>query len=345
MKTIFIVDDNYTNLTAAKNALEGTYRSFAMSSSEKMFKLAKKIIPDLILLDIDMPEMDGFETMEVLKTDKNLKDVPVVFLTSLNDQESELRGFDMGALDFINKPFSAPVLIRRIKTHIEQDKLIKESQQSLRNIHHATISIISDMVERRDKVTGDHIERTQTFLKLIIDELMRLGYYVDELSTWDLELLLPSAQLHDVGKISISDTLLNKPETLTDEEFDLIKHHCAVGEAIIDNIINKTSDDIFLNHAKKFASYHHEKWNGSGYPRGLCEENIPLEGRIMAVVDVYDALISERPYKKAFEHSKAVEIIKKDSGTHFDPRVVDAFLNINEALWEEATRINQSKKH
>jgi len=328
MKTIFIVDDNDTNLMAAKTALDGTYKTFAFPSAEKMFKLLGKITPDLILLDVDMPEMDGFEAMSSLKSDEKFMSIPVVFLTAKHDAESEIHGFEMGALDFINKPFSAPVLIKRIETHIETDRLIKESQKAVRNIHNATISVIADVVESRDSVTGGHIERTQLYLEILVKELVRSGVYADEISKWDINLLLPSAQLHDVGKIIVSDLILNKPGKLTDEEFNLIKQHCTEGERIIDEIIGKTKDDGFLNHAKMFAGYHHEKWDGTGYPRGLHGEEIPLEGRIMAVADVYDALVSERPYKKPFTHEQAVEIIGKGSGTHFDPKIAEVFLNV-----------------
>jgi len=327
MKTIFIVDDNDTNLMTAKTALDGTYKTFALPSAEKMFKLAEKIIPDLILLDVDMPEMDGYEAMSILKADRKLAEIPVVFLTAKNDTESEIRGFEMGAIDFINKPFSPPVLIRRIESHIETDKLIKESQRAVRDIHNSTISVIADMVENRDEVTGGHIERTQKLLAILVNELVRTGIYADEISKWDLTLLIPSAQLHDVGKINISDLILNKEGKLTDEEFTLIKQHCTNGESIIDKIISKTKDDGFLLYAKLFAGSHHEKWDGSGYPRNLKGDDIPLEGRIMAVADVYDALVSERPYKKAFTHEQAVEIISGSSGTHFDPKIVEAFLN------------------
>jgi putative two-component system response regulator len=293
-----------------------------------MFKLAEKIMPDLILLDIEMPEMDGFEAIQALKSDIKLKSVPVIFLTARHDVDTEIRGFELGALDFINKPFSPPVLIKRIEMHIETDRLIKENQQAVRDIHNATISVIADMVENRDKTTGGHIERTQVYLELLVKELIRTGVYADEISGWDMSLLLPSAQLHDVGKISISDLLLNKPDKLTDEEFEVIKQHCVEGERIIDQIINETKDNGFLLHAKKFAGTHHEKWDGTGYPRKLKGLDIPLEGRLMAIVDVYDALISERPYKKAFPREQAVDIIRKDSGTHFDPNIVKAFLNI-----------------
>ena len=330
MKTIFIVDDNDTNLMTAKTALEGAYKTYALPSAEKMFKLAEKIIPDIILLDIEMPEVDGFEAMKLLKSDNKLKSIPVIFLTAKNDETTEIQGFEMGALDFIIKPFSPPVLIKRIKMHIDTDKLVKDSQRAVRDIHNATINVIADMVECRDAVTGGHIERTQSYLKLLLNELIRSNVYLEEISRWDRRLLIPSAQLHDVGKIMISDIILNKPGKLTMEEFELIKNHCIEGEKIIDRIINRTNDDGFLLHAKNFAGYHHEKWDGTGYSRKLIGLDIPLEGRIMAIVDVYDALVCERPYKKAFAHEEAVDIINKDRGSHFDPKIVDSFLNITD---------------
>ena len=337
MKTIFIVDDNKSNLYSAKTALEGVYRTYALLSADRMFKIADKITPDLILLDIDMPETDGFEAMRILKSDDRWREIPVVFLTSRNDAEAEIHGFEMGALDFISKPISPPVLIKRIETHLETDKIIKESQKALRIIHNATISVIADLVETRDETTGGHVERTQVYLELIVKELIRTGTYKDEVSEWDINVLLPSAQLHDVGKIGISDFILNKKSRLTSEEFEAIKQHCEIGERVISRIIERTDDDISLQHAKRFAAYHHEKWDGTGYPRGLRGEEIPLEGRIMAIADVYDALVSERPYKEPFSHEEAVEIIRADSGRHFDPKIAEAFLNVAEDFWVEMT--------
>ena len=332
MKKVFIVDDSYTNLALAKDALEGKYRSFALPSAEKMFKLMEKVTPDIILLDVDMPEMDGFEAMGILKSDVRYKSIPVIFLTARNNVEAEITGLELGAIDFINKPFAAPVLLRRIETHIGTDMLIKEAQCALRNMNNAIISIMANMVENRDMVTSGHVERTQTYLKLLIDECIRTGAYAEEISKWDLEILIPSAQMHDVGKISISDVILNKPDKLSKDEFAIIETHCAVGEEIIDYIIRKTNADSFLIHAKRFAGYHHEKWDGTGYPRKLAGYDIPLEGRVMAVVDVYDALLSERPYKKPLSHQAAVEIVKNGKSTHFDPLLVDAFLNIEETF-------------
>ncbi|MCL2096843.1 MAG: response regulator [Oscillospiraceae bacterium] len=328
MKTVFIVDDNKSNLYSAKTALEGFYKTYALTSAERMFKIAERITPDLILLDIEMPGTDGFEAMRILKSDPRRKEIPVVFLTSRNDAEAEIRGFEMGALDFIIKPISPPVLVRRIETHLETDKLIKKSQKDLRDIHNATISVIANFIDSRDEITGGHVERTQIYLELLVKEIIRTGTYKTEMSEWDISSLLPSAQLHDVGKIKISDAILNKRGKLTAEEFESIKSHCQMGERVISRIIERTNNDVFLRHAKRFAGYHHEKWDGTGYPRGLRGEEIPLEGRIMAIADVYDALVSERPYKEPFSHEKAVEIIYGESGRHFDPKLTEAFLNI-----------------
>ena len=328
MKKIFVIDDNDTNLMAAKLALDGVYKTYALPSAERMFVLLPKITPDLILLDVDMPEMDGYQTIQALKKDANYKDIPVIFLTAKHDAQSEIKGFELGALDYISKPFSQPVLIRRIETHIETDKLIKQGQRALRDLHNATISVIAEVVETRDHVTGGHIERTQQYLEILLKELFRTKTFSEEINGWDLSLLLPSAQLHDVGKITVSDTILNKPDKLTHDEFEVIKAHTTEGERIIDMITERTHDDGFLHHAKKFAGYHHEKWDGTGYPYGLSGDDIPLEGRIMAIADVYDALVSERPYKKPFTHEEAVQIIIGDSGKHFDPRIVQAFSSV-----------------
>jgi len=335
MKTIFIVDDNTSNLDIADNALSGSYKTHTLLSAEKMFDLSKSIIPDLILLDIEMPGMNGFEALSVLKADENLKTIPVVFLTACNDAEAEIRGFEMGAVDFITKPFSPPVLLKRIETHIETDKLIKQSLHNINRVHNATINIIAGLVENRDEAAGGHIDRTQKYLAILLNELVRSSVYAEEISKWNMEILLPSAQLYDVGKMKVSELILNKPSKLTEEEFTSIKQHSADGEQIINGIISKTEENRFLHHAKNFAGSHHEKWDGSGYPKGLSGLNIPLEGRIMAVADVYDALVTERPYKKPFTHEQAVEIIKNDSGTHFDPKIVEAFLNVADDFWAE----------
>lgn len=332
MKVIFVVDDNDTNLTKAKQALVGDYKVFTIPSAAKMFSLIEKITPSLILLDIKMPEMDGFEALEILKREPKLRDIPVIFLTAKADDDAEIRGFELGALDFITKPFSPLVLKKRIELHIQTDKIVKESTKSLREMQNAMISVIAELVEDRDAVTGKHIARTEMYLEILLRGMRERNVYTDDISDWDLDLLIPSSQLHDVGKIAISDLILNKPGKLSAEEFAVIKTHTTEGERIIDEISRKTKHNEFLSHAKLFAGYHHEKWNGTGYPRGLSGMDIPLHGRIMALADVYDALVSERPYKKAFTHKEALEIIEKDAGSHFDPALTAVFLEVSDEI-------------
>ena len=346
MKIIFIVDDNATNLTTAEEALNNLYRVIALSSAEQMFKALGKFKPDLILLDVEMPEMDGFAAMEKLKANSNYADIPVIYLTGMSDSVNEARGIELGAVDFISKPFSKPVLLNRIKNHLEIDALIRErtqlfaqqTEQLLERTHQLVqlqsgiVCTMADLVENRDKDTGGHIERTSAYMKILIDAMFERGLCADEMLRWDLDAVISSARLHDVGKITISDTILNKPGKLTDEEFTIMKSHSKAGEEIIEKAIKRTGDAEFLQHAKLFAAYHHEKWNGKGYPYGLAGTEIDLHGRIMAIVDVYDALVSERPYKKAFSHEDAYRIIMEESGQHFDPQIVEVFAEVNEQI-------------
>ena len=343
MKEIFIVDDNITNLTVAKNALKDQYRVRTAPSAAKMFDVLEKAIPDLILLDINMPEISGFEALKILKRNKKTASIPVIFLTGLNDHNFEVRGFQMGAVDFINKPFSAPVLQNRVKTHLGIDEIIKERtaklyRQSmyLQSLKDAIVYTLAEMVEKRDNNTGGHIERTTIYMTIMIDEMMANGPYQDELKMADINRLIVSARLHDIGKITISDTVLNKPGKLTDEEMKIMKTHCEEGVAIIDNITSRTEkaggDEKFLSYARSIIGSHHERWDGSGYPKGLAGENIPIQGRIMAIVDVFDALISVRPYKKTFSFNEAVKIIMEASGSHFDPKIAEAFFKVKDKL-------------
>ena len=334
MKTIFIVDDSDTNLSMAEAVLEDQYTVMTMPSAAKMFALLEKMIPDLILLDIEMPEMDGFETLAKLRTESRWFDIPIMFLTGRNDPEVEARGLEMGAVDFVTKPFSAPVLLNRIKTHLDIDEIIRERTSQLHRLQNSIISVLADMVENRDKGTGGHIERTSKYIKILIEEMKARGIYLDEVEKWDVDKMISSARMHDLGKISISDIIVNKPGKLNVEEFEIMKKHSMEGERIIDEIISKTGEGEFLRNAKLFAGSHHERWDGKGYPRGLKGEEIPLQGRIMAIIDVYDALISKRPYKEPFSNEEAVEIIMQNSGTHFDPKITELFYNVRDNLKE-----------
>ncbi len=330
MNTIFIVDDTDTNLTKAKQALEDKYRVLTMPSASKMFALLEKIIPDLILLDIEMPEMDGFTALKKLKENKWTAKIPIVFLTAQADATTEIQGFELGAVDFITKPFSRPVLLNRIAGHLHISDLIDERTEHVERLQNGIISVLADMVEERDRVTGGHVERTAVYVKILLIAMLEQNLYTDEIKKWDCDAVVSSARLHDVGKITISDALLNKPGKLNAEEFSVIKTHAEEGEKIIDRIMTQTVGDVFLSHAKIFAGSHHERWNGAGYPKGLKGEEIPLEGRIMALVDVYDALVSERPYKKALPYEEAESIIMSESGKHFDPKIVKVFFDVKE---------------
>ena len=327
-KTIFVVDDSDTNLSIAEDALEKQYRVMTLPSAVKMFTLLEKVAPDLILLDIEMPGMDGFEALQKLKAHDAYARIPVIFLTGMTNTSVEAHGFELGVVDFITKPFSVPVLLNRIKTHLNIDTLIREQTAHLKRLQNGIVHVLADIIENRDRETGGHIERTSVYIRALIDAMIACEVYADEIHDWDRELVVSSARLHDVGKIAIPDHILNKPASLTKEEFDTMKTHTSEGERIVGQIVFRTGEAEFLTYAKTIAVSHHEKWNGSGYPYGLADHQIPLMGRLMAIADVYDALVSERPYKQPFSHGEAARIIINDAGTHFDPALVEVFKSV-----------------
>jgi len=341
-KTVFLVDDNTTNLTAGKAVLTERYKVLTLDSGERLLKILEKNIPDLILLDIEMPEINGYETIKAIKNKRETEHIPVIFLTAKSDVDNELEGLSLGAIDYITKPFSPSLLLKRIEVHL----LVETQKRELRNYNHhlqemveqktksvvklqdAILKTMIEFVERRDYVTGGHIERTTQYLNTLLSAMRKYGLQKEKISSWNLNLILQSARLHDVGKIAIKDSILQKSGNLTPAEFEEMKKHTIVGEEIIEEIKRNSEEQAFLEHAGIFAATHHEKWDGSGYPRGLRGEEIPLQGRLLAIADVYDALVSERPYKKAFSYEKAVEIIFKGKGTHFDPQLIELFLNV-----------------
>jgi len=341
-QTLFLVDDDATNLAMGRSVLSEYYSVLTLNSGERLLKALEKTIPDLILLDVEMPEMNGYEVLKIIKSHTETADIPVIFLTAKNECESEFKGLSLGAIDYIIKPFSPTLLLKRIEVHllVEDQKhklvdfnnnlqqMVEERTRTVVELKNAILKTMAELVEFRDHITGAHIERTQKYLQILFDAILEHGTYKEKIASWDITLVLPSAQLHDLGKIAIKDSILQKPGKLTLEEFEAIKTHPIVGEEIIEKIEKSTTDKRFLRYAKIFAISHHEKWNGSGYPHGLKEEEIPLQGRLLAITDVYDALVSERPYKKAFSHDEAVKIITDDSGKHFDPILVNVFLSV-----------------
>ena len=349
-KTIFLVDDDMTNLTVGKKVLSGVYTVVTLNSGSRLFTMLKKITPDLILLDVNMPEMDGYDVIRQLKSEESaFKEIPVIFLTALQDEEKELLGLSLGAIDYITKPFSPPLLLKRLEVHllVESQKrqlidfnqnltlMVEDRTRSIVELKNALLTTIAELVESRDDITGGHIERTKTYIKLFIEGMKKHGIYRDEIEALNEESVLLSSMLHDVGKITVRDSILNKPDKLTAEEFDKMKVHTVFGSEIMDNIKKKTRDSEFVENARIFALTHHEKWDGSGYPKGLKEMDIPIQGRIMAIVDVYDALVEPRPYKEAFSHEKAVQIIVEGKGTHFDPALIDLFNDMNKIFDEQ----------
>jgi len=351
-KTIFIVDDDMTNLTIGADTLSDSYNIFTFISGKLLLKKLEKYIPDMILLDVDMPDMDGYEVINKIKGDDKTSNVPVIFLTAKSDCESELEGLSLGAIDYIIKPFSPPLLRKRIEVHllVESQKtklqdfnmnlmrMVEAKTRTVIELQNAILSTMTKLVDRRDDITGGHIDRTQRYMYILLNKMHDIDQYKDESSTWDMDLVVQSTRLHDIGKIAIRDNILLKPGKLTDEEFEIIKTHASIGEDAITEIENNTSEHKFLEYSKVFVATHHERWDGSGYPRGLKGGETPLLGRAMALVDVYDALVSVRPYKEPFTHEEAVEIISEESGAHFDPDIVDIFLSVSEQFKQVAAR-------
>jgi putative two-component system response regulator len=343
-RKIALVDDNKANLTMGKEMLKEHYEVYTVLSAEKLFELLEKVKPALILLDVMMPGMDGYEAIRILKADPRWADIPVIFLTSKSDEYSELEGLALGAIDYVIKPFSAPLLLQRIKNHlliVSQSAELRHYNDNLQDmvdaktrevvsLQNAILTTLAEMVEFRDTLTGGHVTRTMKYLKLLLDKMLYERLYHDEISKWRLDFLLPSAQLHDVGKIAISDAILNKPGRLTEAEYEEMKKHVEFGVRAIEKISLLTPEHAFLHHAAVFAGTHHEKWDGTGYPNGLAGLDIPLEGRLMAIADVYDALISKRPYKEPMPAEKAKSVIVEGAGTHFDAALVDIFLKVSD---------------
>ena len=348
---IILVDDNVPSLTQGRNILKTSFEVYPAPSAGKLFEILENITADLILLDVEMPEINGYDTIRKLKADDRFANIPVIFLTSKNDDNSELEGLDLGAVDYIPKPFSGPLLLKRISNQlliVQQKKELLANQAALKDyadnleikvkektvevfhLQNAVLSTVADLVEFRDDDTGGHTMRTRLYVEVLVNELFRSETYKEEIADWDMDFLLPSVPLHDVGKIAITDLILNKPGKLTPEEFEIMKTHATVGADAIKRIMSHAEKHAFLDHALAIAGAHHEKWNGSGYPLGLKQKDIPLEGRLMAIADVYDALISKRPYKKAFTHEESCQIIINDAGTHFDPALVDIFCNVKD---------------
>ncbi len=346
--TILIVDDEPANLSLLTHLLRPVYQVRAANSGENALRVAtSEPRPDLILLDVMMPGMDGYTVLEHLRKNPATVDIPVFFVTALTDVDDEERGLALGAADYITKPIKPAVVLARVRTQLEakhtrdwlKDKnAILEAEVSRRMVENdltqlVSIRALAHLAETRDPETGNHILRTQKYVRALALRLRQHPRFSATLDTRTIDLLTKSAPLHDIGKVGIPDSILQKPGPLTPEEWVIMKTHSRLGSDAIEQAeIDVEQPVAFLSLAKEIAHWHHEKWDGSGYPDGLHGEAIPLSARLMAVADVFDALISQRVYKPAMSYEKTREIIADGSGSHFDPDIVAAFLDDFDAM-------------
>jgi putative two-component system response regulator len=347
--TILVVDDTSSNIMLLSSLLKENYRVKVATNGEKAISIVQANPPNLILLDIMMPGIDGYETCRRIKSDPKYCDIPIIFLTAKSDEADESKGLELGAVDYIIKPINPLILFSRIKTQLllkQAKDLLKDNNEYLEKevkrrtkeielIQEVSIAAMASLAETRDSETGKHIQRTQLYVREIALELKNNVLFKEYLTDEKIRLIVKSTPLHDIGKVGIPDNILLKPGRLTGEEFEIMKTHTLIGKESIEraeSLIDKS--ETYLKYAKEIIHFHHEKWDGTGYPEKISGYEIPLPARIMAVADVYDALVTKRVYKEAFSHEMAVNIIKEDSGKHFDPIVVEAFLKLEKKFKE-----------
>ena len=346
-QVILVVDDDTSNLALAQKILGKEYRIAAANSGMVALKYLENNCPDMILLDINMPEMDGFQVMEKVQQMERFSHVPVIFLTADNDPETETRCFATGAVDFVAKPFIPDVLMSRVKKTLEleiyranlehmveeQTRIITARTRRISQIQEQVIMGMATLIETRDNSTGKHVKNTKTYVRMIASELKARNIYTDILTEDYIMNVYKAAPLHDVGKIKISDAILRKPGKLTEEEYNAMKLHTVYGREIINEIIGGVEDPEYVKIAEDIAMYHHERWDGNGYPIGLKGEDIPLCARIMALADVFDALYEERCYKEPIRPVfKIMQTLKEGRGTQFDPLITDVFISLEQEI-------------
>ncbi|MBQ6735791.1 MAG: response regulator [Lachnospiraceae bacterium] len=356
-KIILVVDDDMTSLKLAKNILEKEYRVATVNAGTLVFKYLMKNTPDLILLDLNMPDMDGFEVMEQIRVHPSYSNIPVIFLTANQDPQSEAKCLETGAIDFVAKPFVPLVLKSRVRRTIElygyrsqlesmvtqQAHVIGARNERIASIQNAVIIGMANLIESRDMSTGMHVRNTQHYVEMICNALYEQGLYRDILTEEYLNNTIKAAPLHDVGKIKISDTILKKPGKLTEEEFRMMQRHAAYGAEIIDGILGDVEDEEYIRVARAIALSHHERWDGTGYPNGMKGEEIPLCARIMAIADVFDALYEDRVYKKGIRPMcNTMAMIEAERGRHFDPVITDVFMGLTDEL---LGYVGETEKH
>jgi putative two-component system response regulator len=358
--TILVVDDSPENLTVLGELLQSSYRVLAATSGRRALQLAvSEPRPDVILLDVMMPEMDGYEVLEKLAEDPRSRDIPVIFVTAMSSTQEEEWGLGLGAVDYITKPLKPAIVLARVRTHMElkhaRDRLQNQNAyleaEVRRRMHQntlaqdASIHALARLAETRDPETGNHIRRTQEYVRALALRLRGHARFAAQLDDHVIELLHKSAPLHDIGKVGIPDHILLKPGKLTPQEWAIMKTHARLGADAIERAERDVAQPIeFLAIAKEIALHHHEKWDGTGYPDGLAGDAIPFPARLMALADVFDAVISRRVYKAPMSFERAREIITGGSGSHFDPDVVAAFESDFPVFCDIAERYRDSEE-
>ena len=342
--TVLVVDDSPENLAMMSGLLKEQYRVKVANNGEKALRILEaETLPDLILLDIIMPGLDGYDVCQQLKENARTRDIPIIFLTAMSETEDEKKGFELGAVDYITKPISSMKLMVRVRNQLalkasadflkDKNNFLEQEvarrTREVQAIQDVTIMTIASLAETRDNETGKHIRRTQIYVNLLAEKLKSNPRFSGYLTPHNITLLFKSAPLHDIGKVGIPDRILLKPGRLEPEEFEIMKTHTTIGRDAIQHAEDQLNLSVeFLHCAKEIAYSHQEKWDGSGYPQGLSGDDIPIAARLMAVADVYDSLISNRVYRSAMPHEDTVELIRSGRGTHFDPDLVDAFLEL-----------------
>jgi len=342
--TILVIDDTPDNLSLMSALLKDIYKVKVANHGDKGLKIAtSENPPDLILLDVMMPDIDGYQVCRQLKANAATRDIPVIFLTAKSEEDEEQKGLELGAVDYITKPINPAIVLARIKTQLQlkaaadflKDKAaylegeVAKRTQEVSAIQDVTILAMASLAETRDSDTGNHIRRTQYYVKALAEKLRPNPRFTAFLTDQNINTLFKSAPLHDIGKVGIPDCILLKPGRFEPHEMEIMKTHTTLGRDAIQQAENALGIEVeFLTVAKEIAFCHQEKWNGSGYPGGLSGDDIPISARLMAVADVYDALVSRRVYKEGMPHEKAVQIIIDGKGSHFDPDMVDAFIEI-----------------
>ena len=337
---ILVVDDVPANLTLLAGMLkEKGHRVRPVPSGKLALKAVEHEPPDLILLDITMPEMDGFEVCRRLKQDTRFQEIPIIFISALTETLDKVTAFSSGGVDYVTKPFQFDEVEARVETHLKLhryqsrlEELVKEQVKEISDSQVSTIFALSKLTESRDKSTGKHLERVQIYCRLLAEKLSREEPYNSVIADTFINNIFNASPLHDIGKVAIPDHVLLKPGRLAAEEFEIMKTHSLIGAATMEAVNEIYRNNAFISMGISIARAHHERWDGTGYPNGLKEEEIPLAARIMAIADVYDALRSKRCYKGAFSREQSSEIIKDGSGTQFDPSLVKAFLEMEESF-------------